>query len=347
MGCHVAAPPICQGFLQVRGINPYNPGQYNPYNAGLVFRFINNGQQYNLMLNYLSAILALIAFVDPVLIKLIDLKFQKEVDSVFEAHPITTMMFFASLLVFVLTFGIELTFHSSHLSPTCAALLRTAMMFSGSLSLTSLASVLLPDALRPLLYAFCAFLSLANLHNLVRKWYHWVHRAIVDNLETALTGEAWKRIQHRSGYLTCLDNCLSGDLVTELNLMFLTLLPSLAGLAVVHGCKQACSICILLFASRPSLYAFYSLQAGPLYMHSTLCMQAHLLGSPDLCTVPGLLPACEGLSAGQEGVFGASKYKPVKVLGDAIKTGEVKEKVEELILEVGVPKSRLATICWD
>ena len=159
--------------------------------------FINNGQQYNLMLNYLSAILALIAFVDPVLIKLIDLKFQKEVDSVFEAHPITTMMFFASLLVFVLTFGIELTFHSSHLSPTCAALLRTAMMFSGSLSLTSLASVLLPDALRPLLYAFCAFLSLANLHNLVRKWYHWVHRAIVDNLETALTGMRQSHLRRR------------------------------------------------------------------------------------------------------------------------------------------------------
>ena len=82
------------------------------------------------------------------------------------------MMFFASLLVFVLTFEIELTFHSSHLSPTCVALLPTAMMFYGSLSLASLASVLLPDALRPLLYAFYALLSLANLHNLVQKWYH-------------------------------------------------------------------------------------------------------------------------------------------------------------------------------
>ncbi|KAL6339294.1 hypothetical protein AAG906_028011 [Vitis piasezkii] len=71
-----------------------------------------------------------------------------------------------------LTFGTELTFHSSHLSPTCVALLRTAMMFYGSLSLASLASVLLPDALRPLLYALYALLSLANLHNLVRKWYH-------------------------------------------------------------------------------------------------------------------------------------------------------------------------------
>ena len=90
----------------------------------------------------------------------------------FKAHPISTMMFFASLLVFVLTFETELTFHSSHLSPTCVALLRTAMMFYGSLSLASLASILLPDALRPLLYAFYALLSLANLHNLVQKWYH-------------------------------------------------------------------------------------------------------------------------------------------------------------------------------
>ena len=128
--------------------------------------FINNGQHHNHMVNYPSAILALIAFVVPVLINLIDLKFQKVADSVFEAHPITTMMFFASLLAFVLAFGTELAFHS-HLSPTCAALLRTAMMFSGSLSLASLASVLLPDALRPILYAFYALLSLANLHNLV------------------------------------------------------------------------------------------------------------------------------------------------------------------------------------
>ncbi|KAJ9680193.1 hypothetical protein PVL29_019481 [Vitis rotundifolia] len=159
--------------------------------------FINNGKQQNLMLNYLSAILALISFVVPVLISLIDLKFQKEADSVFEAHPITTMMFFASLLAFVSAFGTELTFHSSHLSPTCAALLRTAMMFSGSLCLASLASVLLPDALRPLLYAFYALLSLANLHNLVRKWYHWVHRTIVDNLETVLTGMRQWRLRRR------------------------------------------------------------------------------------------------------------------------------------------------------
>ncbi|XP_034708411.1 uncharacterized protein LOC117931545 isoform X2 [Vitis riparia] len=171
--------------------------------------FINNGQQRNLMLNYLNAILALIAFVVPVLIKLIDLKFQKEADSVFEAHPITTMMFFASLLAFVLVFGTELTFHSSHLSPTCAALLRTAMMFSGSLSLASLASILLPDALRLLLYAFYALLSLANLHNLVRKWYHWVHRAIVDNLETALTDP--KQLGIRSCDVYCCKGFFIGE----------------------------------------------------------------------------------------------------------------------------------------
>ena len=172
--------------------------------------FINNGQQHNLMLNYLSAILALIAFVVPVLINLIDLKFQKEADSVFEAHPITIMMFFASLLAFVLAFGTELTFHSSLLSPTCAALLRTAMMFSGSLCLASLASVLLPDALRPLLYAFYALLSLANLHNQVRKWYHWVHRAIVDNLETVLTGVRQWHLRRRGTPSTVLIPTISG-----------------------------------------------------------------------------------------------------------------------------------------
>ncbi|XP_034709607.1 uncharacterized protein LOC117932461 isoform X1 [Vitis riparia] len=149
--------------------------------------FINNVQQPNFMPTYLTAILALVAFFVPALLDLIDLKFQKEANSVFEAHPITTMMAFATLLAFVLAFGIDFTFHSSHFSPICAALLRTAMMFSGSLLLASLASLLLPDALRPFLYVFYTFLSLANMHDLLRKCSLWIHLKIMDNLDTVLT----------------------------------------------------------------------------------------------------------------------------------------------------------------
>ncbi|RVW86584.1 hypothetical protein CK203_045603 [Vitis vinifera] len=43
------------------------------------------------------------------------------------------------------------------------------MVFSGSLSLASLASLLLPDASRPFLYACCALLSLGYLLSLVTR----------------------------------------------------------------------------------------------------------------------------------------------------------------------------------
>ncbi|RVX00780.1 hypothetical protein CK203_026463 [Vitis vinifera] len=100
----------------------------------------------------LSAILALLTFIVPLLINLTDLKFWKEADSVFQVHPINTKVVVLILLAFLLAFGIELTFHTCHLSPTCAALLHTTMVFSGSFSLASLASLLFPGALWPLLF---------------------------------------------------------------------------------------------------------------------------------------------------------------------------------------------------
>ncbi|RVW68335.1 hypothetical protein CK203_064539 [Vitis vinifera] len=98
--------------------------------------------------------------------------FQKEAYSVFEAHPTTTKLVIASLLAFVLAFELVLIFHTCRLSPTCAALLRTTMVFFASLSLASLASLLFPDALRPYLCVLYALLSLGNLHSLLRKWCH-------------------------------------------------------------------------------------------------------------------------------------------------------------------------------
>ena len=159
--------------------------------------FINNVQQPSFMPTYLTAILALVAFFVPALLDLIDLKFQKEGNSVFEAHPATTMMAFATLLAFVLAFGIDFTFRSSQFSPICAALLRTAMMFSGSLLLASLASLLLPDALRPFLYVFYAFLSLANMRDLLRKCSLWIHLKIMDNLDTVLTAMRQRHMRRR------------------------------------------------------------------------------------------------------------------------------------------------------
>ncbi|KAJ9680206.1 hypothetical protein PVL29_019494 [Vitis rotundifolia] len=74
------------------------------------------------------------------LLDLIELKFQDKASSVFQAHPITTKVAAATLLVFVLPFGLEFTFHSYS-----AALLRTAIATSASLLLAFLASLLFLD----------------------------------------------------------------------------------------------------------------------------------------------------------------------------------------------------------
>ncbi|KAJ9680182.1 hypothetical protein PVL29_019470 [Vitis rotundifolia] len=88
--------------------------------------------------------------------------------SLFEAHPIITKVAIAALQLFGLSFTLEEYF--AHLSPTPAALLRTSMVFSGSLLVASLVSILSSDEWRPVIYVIYVFLSLGNyLYRLVRK----------------------------------------------------------------------------------------------------------------------------------------------------------------------------------
>ncbi|KAJ9680208.1 hypothetical protein PVL29_019496 [Vitis rotundifolia] len=133
-------------------------------------------------------ILALLTFILPVLLVLIYFKFQNESTSVFQAHPITIKVVVANLLAFALAFGIEFTFHPCCPSTTCAAFLRTTILFCGSLSVASVASILFPDAWRPLIYLIYALLSLANLHGLVREWCGWVHHGLMEKLQAVCTG---------------------------------------------------------------------------------------------------------------------------------------------------------------
>ena len=135
-----------------------------------------------------NPILALLTFILPVLLVLIHFEFKNEPTSVFQAHPITIKVAVANLLVFALAFGVESTFHPSYLSTTCAALLRTTILFCGSLSVASLSSLLFSDAWRPLIYLIYALLSLINLHGLVREWCGRVHHGIMEKLQTVCTG---------------------------------------------------------------------------------------------------------------------------------------------------------------
>ncbi|RVW97541.1 hypothetical protein CK203_046500 [Vitis vinifera] len=73
--------------LNVVGISLQQQRNLIPIHSAV---FINNvkihhGQHQNRMSSYLTSILALLSFIVPVLLDLVDLKFKKEADSVFEA----------------------------------------------------------------------------------------------------------------------------------------------------------------------------------------------------------------------------------------------------------------------
>ena len=145
-----------------------------PIHFPIIFNFqgINLPQLQNRMATTRSAILAILTLVVPLLLDLIELKFQHNSISVFEAHPITTKVAIAALQLFGLSFGLAFTLEEyfAHLSPIPAALLRTSMVFSGSLLVASLVSILSSDEWRPVIYVIYVFLSLGNyLHRLVRK----------------------------------------------------------------------------------------------------------------------------------------------------------------------------------
>ena len=145
-------------------------------------------QQRSLMVTPRESILILLFFILPFTTNLINLKFQNQPNSAYQAHPMTTFVANGSLVLFSLLFGIQLTFRSFHFSPTYAAVLRTTMVFCGFLSLASFASLLFPDAWRPGIYFIYLLLSLGNcLYGLVRKWREWVQQGMMDKLQTLFT----------------------------------------------------------------------------------------------------------------------------------------------------------------
>ncbi|KAJ9680154.1 hypothetical protein PVL29_019442 [Vitis rotundifolia] len=176
-----------------------------PTHFATIFNFqgINLPQQQNRMASTRSAILAILTLVVPLLLHLTELKFQNKSISVFEAHPITTKVAIAALQLFAMSFGLEFTLEEyfAHLSPTPAALLRTSMVFSGSLLLASLVSILSSDEWRPVIYVIYGFLPLGNyFYRLVRKGCEWV-QGIMEKLQTLFTRMQQRHARRRPAIL--------------------------------------------------------------------------------------------------------------------------------------------------
>ncbi|XP_048229388.1 uncharacterized protein LOC125369944 [Ricinus communis] len=147
---------------------PHSPRTFFSNRQQLSFNItynIQNGQQQLITSTSLHAILA---FIVPVLLNFIEIKCQGSSKSPFETHPVTTQFAIASLLAYCIAYGVELAFPSR----LCQAIMRII----GSCSLASLASLLLPDAARPVPYVLYTLPVMGKLNGVATKLCRWIHQ---------------------------------------------------------------------------------------------------------------------------------------------------------------------------
>ena len=95
----------------------------------------------------LNVFLVFLGFLVMVLLHLIDWRFRRLADSVFQPFPRITKVIFAVLLAFACTCEIRIMWVDDDLSPAWTARLTNAMLFFANLLVASLASLAFPDAL--------------------------------------------------------------------------------------------------------------------------------------------------------------------------------------------------------
>ena len=92
----------------------------------------------------LNVFLVFLGFLVMVLLHLIDWRFRRLADSVFQAFPRITKVIFAVLLAFGCTCEIRIMWVDDDLSPAWTARLTNAMLFFANLLVASLASLAFP-----------------------------------------------------------------------------------------------------------------------------------------------------------------------------------------------------------
>ncbi|KAF7139597.1 hypothetical protein RHSIM_Rhsim07G0111200 [Rhododendron simsii] len=122
-----------------------------------------------------------LAFVVPVLLSLLQIKYQGNQISPFDTHPISMVISVASLLLYCLGY------HAKSRWPTYGLVVSRGMVVLGSLSVVSLASILFPGSFGSVLYTFFVLFSAAELLKLLK----WVRRKIMGMLPSQLTTAAF------------------------------------------------------------------------------------------------------------------------------------------------------------
>ncbi|KAL7182724.1 hypothetical protein ACSBR1_041416 [Camellia fascicularis] len=155
-------------------------GQINVVIIGMRYYFSQQQEQ----LNNLSSCHAVLAFIVPVLLNFLQLKYQKLEISPFETHPKSMSVAIASLLMYCLAYDAELRFSASQRTQTYA---RRGVVVFGWFGLVSLASILLPDSVGPLLYSlYVLFSSGELLSRRLQMLWKWVHRIIMGRVPLML-----------------------------------------------------------------------------------------------------------------------------------------------------------------
>ncbi|GLT95542.1 hypothetical protein SLE2022_132190 [Rubroshorea leprosula] len=119
---------------------------------------------------------AIIVFIVPTLIDLIEVKYQAKKHSPFETHPASTMVAVTGLLVYCFAYGAELAFPSS----IYANAFHVSMTVFGSISVASLASILLPESTQLIVYILYMLLSIGELHGIIGQLYQRIHQKIMN-----------------------------------------------------------------------------------------------------------------------------------------------------------------------
>uniref|UniRef100_A0A6N2JZS7 Uncharacterized protein n=1 Tax=Salix viminalis TaxID=40686 RepID=A0A6N2JZS7_SALVM len=106
---------------------------------------------------------AIFTFIMPVLLCFLQLMYQGKDYSPFDTHPITMWIALTCVLAYCVIYGVEKSCTKYFQSPVYASAVRGGAMLFGSLSVASLASILFPDCMQPILYLLCTLFSLWEL----------------------------------------------------------------------------------------------------------------------------------------------------------------------------------------
>jgi hypothetical protein len=130
------------------------PGRHTTFNV--TFIAIRNHFQQQLMPNSFHIIFA---FITPLMLNLIALRYQGKSITPFDTQPITMMVGISCFLAY----GFELKCYISGLSPTHPPTLRRSMLLFGSLSLASFVLILFPGLVQLIRFGLYALLLMGLL----------------------------------------------------------------------------------------------------------------------------------------------------------------------------------------